>query len=93
MVVSEHPKVIEGRQRLIATDFLESEEASDYGSIYGDGADTDEEDESGWGEAGVSTVVTELVTKVVEEVQQSVKSDSFPPYMLKPTSLITQGFK
>ena len=41
MVVSEHPEVIEGRQRLIETYVLDSEEASDYGSIDNDGAASD----------------------------------------------------
>ena len=38
MVASEHPELIEGRRRLIATDVLESEEAADDGSIDNDGA-------------------------------------------------------
>ena len=47
MVASEHPEVIERRRRLIATDVLDSEEASEYGSIDNYGADSYEEDDSG----------------------------------------------
>ena len=47
MVASEHPEVIEGGHRLIATDVLDSEEADEDGSIDNDGAALDEEDESG----------------------------------------------
>ena len=43
--------------------------------------------------AVVSTVVTEVGTKEVEEVQQDVKSPSFSYFMLKTTSLLTQVFK
>ena len=46
MVTSEHPEVIEGRRRLIATEFLESEEESDDVYIENDGAASYEEDES-----------------------------------------------
>ena len=60
MVTSEHPEVIEGRRRLIATYFLDSEEAAEDGSIDNDGAASDEEEESGLGEAGVRTGVTQL---------------------------------
>ena len=41
MVASEHPDVIEGRRRLIATNVLYSEEASEDGSIDNYGADFD----------------------------------------------------
>ena len=54
MVVSEHPKVIEGRQRLIATDFLESEEEGEDSSIDNDDAALDEEYGSGLVGAGVT---------------------------------------
>ena len=45
MVASEHPEGIEGRRRLIAADVLDSEEASEDGSIDNDGSASDEEDE------------------------------------------------
>ena len=38
MVASEHSEVIEGRRRLIVTYVLESEEASEDGSIDNDGS-------------------------------------------------------
>ena len=63
MVAIEHHYVIEGRSWLIATDFLEPEEAYEDGSIYIDGAALDEEDESGFVEAGVITGVTEVGPK------------------------------
>ena len=47
MVTSEHPEVIEGRWRLIATDVLDSEEAAEDGSVDNDGAASDEEYDSG----------------------------------------------
>ena len=59
MVASEKTEVIEGRRRLIATDVLDSEEASEDGSIDNDGDASYEEDESGFGEAGVITCVTQ----------------------------------
>ena len=89
MVASEHPEVIEGRRQLISTDVLESEEADEDGSIDNDGADLDEDDESGSGEAGVITGFTQSGT---EEVQRVVKYSSLSSYMLKPPSLPTQGF-
>ena len=92
MVASGHPEFIEGRRRLVATDFIDSKEASEDGSIDNDGATSDEEDESGSGEAGVITCVTQSGTEEVEEVQRVVKSYSISSYMFKPTSLLTQGF-
>ena len=62
MVASRHPEFIERRQRLIATDVLDSEEAAEDGSIDNDGTTSDEEDESGSGEAGVITGVTQSGT-------------------------------
>ena len=59
MVASEHPEVIKGRCWLIATDVLDSEKAAEDGSVDNDGADLDEEDESGSGEVGVRTGVTQ----------------------------------
>ena len=41
MVANEHPDVIEGRQQLIATYVLDSEEKADYGSIDNDGSASD----------------------------------------------------
>ena len=43
MVASEHPEMIEGRQWLIAMDVLDSEEASEDGSIDNNGAALDED--------------------------------------------------
>ena len=73
MVVSEHDEMIERGRRLIATDTLDSGEAAEYYSIDNDGDDLGEDDESGLGEAGVSTGVTEVGTKEVEKVHQAVK--------------------
>ena len=47
MVSKEHPEVIEGRQRLIAVDVLDSEEAAEDASILHYDAAFDEEDGSG----------------------------------------------
>ena len=77
---------------MIATDVPKSEEVAKDGYIDNYGSDSDEEDESGSGEVGVSTGVTESGTKEVEEVQQDVKYSSLSSYMLKPTSLLTKGF-
>ena len=41
----------------------------------------------------MSTGVTEVVTKKVEEVHQSVKYFFIVSYMLKPTYLLTREFK
>ena len=89
MVASENPEVIEGRRRLIAIGVLDSEEAAEDGSIDNDGAALYEEDESGSGEAGMRTGVTESGTEEVEEVQQVVKYSSISYHMLKPNSLLT----
>ena len=59
VVASEHYEVIEGRRRLIATDVLESEVAAEDDSIDNYGASLDEDGESGLGEAGVRTGVTQ----------------------------------
>ena len=66
MFVSDHTEVIDERQRLITTGVLDPEDAYEDGYIDDDGADLDEEDKSGLVEAGVSTVVTEVITKEVE---------------------------
>ena len=38
MVAKDHPEFIDGRQRLIAVDVLDSEEAAEYASIVHDDA-------------------------------------------------------
>ena len=88
MVVSEHPELIEGRRRLIYIDVLDSDEASDDGSIYNGAAALDE---SGSGETGVITGVTQSGTEDVEEVQRVVKSSFISSYMMKPLSLLTRS--
>ena len=59
MVASKHPEVIEGRRRLIVMDVLDSEESAEDGSIDNYGAALDEEDDSGLGEMGVITGITQ----------------------------------
>ena len=59
MVASKHPEVIEGRRQLIAMDIIDSEESAEDGSIDNDGAALDEEDDSGLGEMGVITGITQ----------------------------------
>ena len=54
MVAKEHPEVIEGTQRLIGVDILDSEEADEDASIDRDDAGLDEEDGSGLVGAGVT---------------------------------------
>ena len=92
MVASENPEVIEEGLRLIATDVIDSEESSEDGSICNNGDSSDEEYDIGLGYAGVITGVTESGTKEVEEVNQDMEYSYLLSYMLKPTSLITQGF-
>ena len=84
MVAIENPELIKGRPRLIATYVIDPEEAAEYGSI-------DEYDESGFREAGVSTNVTEVRTKEVEEVHQAVKYSYLLSFMLKPPFLTHTG--
>ena len=93
MFASEYPEVIEGRSQLIVTDVLDPDEADEDGSIDCNFSALDEEDESCLVEAGVSTGVTEVGKKEVEEVHKAVKYSSLFSYMLKTPSLITQGFK
>ena len=93
MVASAHPEVIDARWWLIPKGVIESEEASEYGSIDNYGAALYEEDESGSWDAGMITCMTEAGTKDVEEVHQVVKYYSLSSYILKPNSLLTQGFK
>ena len=70
MVAKYHPEVIEGRRRLIAVDFLDSEEASEDASIVHDDAAFDEEDGSGLVGAGV--------TEEVQDMQKALN----PSYLL-----------
>ena len=76
MVSKERPEVIEGGQRLIAVDVLDSEEADYDASIVHDDADFDEEDGSGLVGAGV--------TEEVQDIQKALKYSSLLFYMLKP---------
>ena len=92
MVANEYPEVIKGGRRLISIDVLDSEEADEYGSIDNDGSASDEEDESGSGEACVRTCVTQSGTEEVEEMQRVVKYYYLSSYMLKPPSLLIKGF-
>ena len=80
---------------MIATDVLESEEEDEDGSIDNDGSASDEEYDIGSGEVGVRTGITLSGTEEVEEVeevQRVLKYSSLLSYMLKPPSLLTQGF-
>ena len=92
MVASEHPDVIEGKWRFIVTDVPDSKEAAYDFSIDSYNTDLYGEDESGFVLAGVSTSVTESVTEEVEELQKVVEYSFISYYILKPTSLLTQGF-
>ena len=76
MVASKDPEVVEGRRWLIAMDVLDSEEAAEDGSIDNDDAALYEDNESGSGEAGARTGVTQSGTEKVEEVQRVVKYSS-----------------
>ena len=84
MVATEHPEVIEGRQRLISVDVIDYEEADEDDSIDKYGAASDEEDGSGLVGVGV--------TEEVEDMQKALKYSSLLYYMLKPSHLTTQGF-
>ena len=66
MVASKHPGVIEGRWWLITRDFFDSEEAYGGGYIDNDGAASDEEGDSGLGEAGMRTGFIQSGTEEVE---------------------------
>ena len=90
IVVSEHPEMIEGRLRLVATDVLDSKEAAENFSICDDGAALDDEDESGSGEASLRTGFTQLGTEDVEEVYWVMKYSFLLSFMFKPPFLITQ---
>ena len=78
---------------MIFTDVLDPEEADEDGSIDYYSSALDEEDESGLLEVGVITVTTEVETKDVEKLHQDVKYSSLLSYILKPISLLIQGFK
>ena len=78
---------------MIFTDVIDAEEEADNGSIYGYGAASDGENESGSGEAGVRKSITQSGTEEVEEVHQAVKYPSILSYLLKPPYLLTHGFK
>ena len=85
MVAKEHPEIIEGRQRLIDVDVLDSEEAAEDDSIVHDDAALGEEDDSGLVGAGV--------TEEVRDMQKSLKYYSPSSYMLKPSKLLTHVFE
>ena len=85
MLAKEHPEVIEVRQRLIAVDVLDSEEAAEGASIVHDNADFDEEDGSG--------LVGEGVTEEVQDIKKALKSSSLSSYTLKPSKLLTHVFE
>ena len=63
MVASKHTKFIEGRQQLIATDIIDSEDTDEDGSIDDDCDAWEEKEGSGLGEAGARTGVNKVVTK------------------------------
>ena len=86
MVANESPEVVQGRQRLIAADIIDPQEADEDSSVNYDGAIYYEEDDSGLVKEGVSTSVTGLGKKEVEEVQQAVKYYSLSFCMSKPPS-------
>ena len=77
--------MIEGSQRFIAVDVLDSEEAAEDDSITHDGATLDEEDGSGLVGGGV--------IEEVEDMYKDVKYFSLSYYMLKLSHLSTQGFE
>ena len=92
MFASEHPEVVEGRWRFIATDVIDSEEADKDVFIDNGGTALDEEYESGSVEVGLRTGVTQSGTEDVEDVQRVVKYYFLSSYMWKPPSLLTQVF-
>ena len=66
-------------------DGLDSEEVAGDAPIFHDDAAFDEEDGSGLVGAGV--------TEEVQDMQKALKSSSLSSYILKPSSLLTQGFE
>ena len=85
MVAKYHPEVIEGRRRLIAVDFLESEETAEDASIVHDDAAEIEEDGNG--------LVGGILTEEVQDMQKALNYSSILSYMLKTSKLLTQGFE
>ena len=85
MAAKKHPKVIDGRRRLIALDVLESDEAAEEDYIDCDGAASNEEDGSGFVGAGI--------TEELEDMQKDLKYSSISSYILKSSHLFTYGFK
>ena len=81
MAAKKHSEVIEGRQRLIAVNVLESEEVTEDASINHDDAALDEEGGIGLVGAGV--------TEEVGDMQKDFKSSYISSYLLKPYHLIT----
>ena len=75
---------------MIASEVVQPGEADEDSFIHEYGAVSYEDNENGSGEAGVGTGVPEAGTK---EVHQAVKYSSLSSYVLKPPSLLTQGFK
>ena len=84
IVTKEHPEVIDGRQRLISVDVIDSGESYEDSSI--DNGDSDLYEEYGGGLVGAG------VTEDVEDMHKALKSSSILFYMSKPSRLITQGF-
>ena len=62
MFASEHPEVIEGRRRLIATDFFNSDDGDGDISIDNGGDASNKEYNMGLGESDVKTYVTQSGT-------------------------------
>ena len=74
-------------------DIIDYEEVAEDGSIDDDGDAQDEEDDGGLLQEGESTVLNEVEKTEVEDLQKSVIYSSLSSYMLKPPSVLTQGFK
>ena len=85
MVEKYHPGFIEGRQRLIAVDVPDSEEAAEDSSIVHDGVAFDEEDGSG--------LVGAVVTEEVQDMHKALNYSSLLSYILKPSILLPQDFE
>ena len=84
MSAKEHPEMIEGRQRLVNVDVLDSKEEAEGASITNYDVTLDEEDGSGLVGAGV--------TEEVGDMQKALKYSSLLSYMLKPSHLLTHVF-
>ena len=61
--------------------------------VFNDGVSSDEKDDIVLKEMGVRKIVTEEVTKEVEEVQRDVKYSSISSYISKRPYFLTQLFK